>query len=120
VAIVPISLPSKHALPVSISSTYGGFITAPFGIRLSSGEENPSTEVISPPPPIIVEKVSIKLSVITIGSAYAYQEMKMPIGVLHLKDNNVTAYGAAVIPSELIPIRKDPPLLRFLWHSLTN
>jgi hypothetical protein len=90
------------------------------GVRVSSGEENPVTEAAPPPPPIKVEKVSIGLSLTTIGSAYAYQEMKMPVGVLHLKDNKVTAYRPAVVPSELIPVRKDPPLLKSVWHSLIN
>jgi hypothetical protein len=118
--IVPISLLSKHAIKISLGFSYGGFIAPVFGIRISSGEGNPSTEVIPPPAPVAVEKVSIRLSLITIGPAYGYQEMKMPIGLLHLKDNKVTSYGPSLVYSELIPVRKDPPLLKSLWHSITN
>jgi hypothetical protein len=86
--IVPIELPSKHAVKVTIAFKYL-FIAAPFQI----------------------EKMSIALSLTTIGPVHGCQEMKMPIGLLHIDDDKLRTYGAAFVPSELILIRQDPPLL---------
>jgi hypothetical protein len=118
-AIVPIELPSKHVVKVSIAFKYS-FMTSAYGIRINSENENPPTEPIPLPPHIKLEKISIVLSSITIGPAYGYQEMKMPIGLMHVDDEKLRTYGSALVRSELIPIRKDPPLLKSLWHSITN
>jgi hypothetical protein len=117
--IVPIELPSKHADKVSIAFKYQ-FIAPAYILGLSSGNEDPPREPIPPPPQITIEKMSIALSLTTIGPVHGYQEMTMPIGLLHVDDEKLRTYGAAFIPSELIPIRQDPPLLRSLWRSVTN
>jgi hypothetical protein len=108
--IVPIELPSKHAVKVTIAFKYL-FIAAPYAPRISSGNENPPIEPILPPPQIQIEKMSIALSLTTIGPVHGCQEMKMPIGLLHIDDDKLRTYGAAFVPSELILIRQDPPLL---------
>jgi hypothetical protein len=117
--IVPIEVPSKHVRKVSIAFRYQ-FLAPPVILGLSSGTEGTSREPIPPPPEIKLEKISIALSLITVGSAYGYQEMKTPIGLLHVDGIELRSYGSALVPTEFISIRKDPSLFKSLWLSLTN
>jgi hypothetical protein len=117
--ITPIVLPSKQASKITVRVKLSRWPASPWGVRISSTDDPPKE---APPRPslIVVEKMSIVVELTTVGPDYGRQVVKMPVGTLSVKDWAWTVYSPVVASYELMPIRKDPPFFKSVWHSITN
>jgi hypothetical protein len=80
--------------------------------------QDPPKEPLSPPPPVVVEEMSITLEFTTVGTNYGVKKMKISLATVYLGNSasgKVNSFRTDTFHA-LLPIREDPPLFAPVWN----